>query len=58
MLRLIAAGYTNYEIANRLGLSLRSIEASRARLRQGLGLQSRAELVRFAYDAGLTDPGL
>jgi PAS domain S-box-containing protein len=58
VLRLIAAGYTNYEMANVLGLSLRSIEASRARLRQGLGLRSRAELVRFAYDAGLTDPGL
>ena len=58
VLRLIAAGYTNYEIANLLGLSLRSIEASRARLRKGLGLRSRAELVRFAYESGLTDPDL
>jgi len=45
--RLIAGGYTSAEIANLLGLSLRSVEASRARLRQGLGLRTRAEIVRF-----------
>ncbi len=51
--RMVASGYTNGEIANRLALSLRSIEASRARLRKTLGVRTRAELVRFAHDAGL-----
>jgi PAS domain S-box-containing protein len=55
--RLVATGYTNAEIANLLGLSLRSIEVSRARLRQQLGVRTRAGLVRFARDAGLAEPG-
>ena len=53
VLRLIATGYTNAEIANLLGLSLRSIETSRARIRQHLGLRTRAGLIRFARDAGI-----
>jgi PAS domain S-box-containing protein len=56
VLRLIAGGYTSAEIANLLGLSLRSIETSRCRLRQTLGVTSRAELVRFAHEAGLAGP--
>jgi len=40
-------GYTSAEIANLLGQSLRSIETSRARLRQALDLRTRAEIVRF-----------
>lgn len=56
VLRLIASGYTNAEMANFLGISLRSVEASRARLRRDLGLASRAQLVRFALDAGLGEP--
>jgi two-component system response regulator NreC len=55
--RLIATGYTNAEIANLLGLSLRSIETSRARLRQTLGIRTRAGLVRLALDMGLVEPG-
>lgn len=57
VLRLIASGYTSAEIANLLGLSLRSVETSRARLRQVLGLRTRAGLVRFALAAGLVEPG-
>jgi PAS domain S-box-containing protein len=57
VLRLLAAGHTNTAIANLLGLSLRSIEASRSRLRQQLGLRTRAELVQFAHDAGLHGQG-
>jgi PAS domain S-box-containing protein len=48
--RFVAGGYTNAEIANQLGLSLRSIETSRARLRQTLDLRTRAEIVRFFRD--------
>lgn len=58
VLRLVAAGYTNVEIANLLGSSLRSVESSRARLRRTLGVRTRAELVRYALDNGLTDPRL
>lgn len=56
VLRLVAVGYTNAEIANLLGSSLRSVEASRARLRRLLGVRTRAQLVRYALDNGLTDP--
>jgi PAS domain S-box-containing protein len=55
VLRLLAVGCTNAEVANLLGISLRSVEAARAGVRRTLGLQSRADLVRFAFDAGLTD---
>jgi PAS domain S-box-containing protein len=54
--RLVAGGYTNVEIANVLALSLRSVEGSRARLRSTLGVRTRAELVRFAHEAGFRDP--
>ena len=53
VLRLLAAGHTNSVIANLQTRSLRGVEASRARVRQLLGLQTRAELVQFARDAGL-----
>jgi two-component system response regulator NreC len=52
---LVASGYTNEEIANLLALSLRTIEASRARLRRVLGVRTRAELVRFAHRTSLRD---
>jgi PAS domain S-box-containing protein len=55
--RLVGRGYTNAEIANLLGFSLRTIEASRSRLRRTLGLRTRAELVRFAHDMGIADDG-
>ncbi|HEV7686233.1 MAG TPA: PAS domain-containing protein [Acidimicrobiia bacterium] len=53
--RLLATGYSNAEIANLLGLSVRSIEASRARLRQCLGVSTRAGIVRFAREFGLLE---
>jgi PAS domain S-box-containing protein len=56
VLGLIASGYTSAEIANLFGLSLRSIETSRYRLRRTLGVASRAELVRVAHQAGLAGP--
>ncbi len=56
--RLVAAGHTNVEIAGLLGLSLRSIETSRANLRRRLGLRTRADLVRHARAAGWADDGV
>jgi DNA-binding NarL/FixJ family response regulator len=51
----VALGYTNREIAERLDLSIKSIECYRARVMQKLGFSSRAELVRYAVRCGLLD---
>jgi two-component system response regulator NreC len=53
VLRLLALGHTNAEIAARLHLSVRTVEAHRAHLQQKLSRPSRAELVRYALDRGL-----
>ena len=53
VLRLLALGHTNTEIAAQLHLSVRTIEGHRARLQQKLSRPSRAELVRYALDRGL-----
>ena len=53
MLRLLALGHTNQEIATQLVISVRTAEAHRAHVMKKLGLSSRAELVRYALDRGL-----
>jgi two-component system response regulator NreC len=53
VLRLLALGHTNAEIAVQLHLSVRTVEAHRARLQRKLSRPSRAELVRYALDRGL-----
>jgi two-component system response regulator NreC len=53
VLGLIALGYTNNEVAEKLGLSVRTIESHRVHVQQKLGIQSRAELVRYALDHGM-----
>jgi two-component system, NarL family, response regulator NreC len=53
VLRLLALGHTNSEIAAQLHLSVRTIEGHRAHLQQKLSRPSRAELVRYALDRGL-----
>jgi DNA-binding NarL/FixJ family response regulator len=53
VLRLLAVGFTNPEMAEKLGLSVRTIETHRANVQQKLGLRSRAELARLARDSGL-----
>jgi two-component system response regulator NreC len=55
VLRLIALGHTNNEIAERLYLSVRTVETHRAHIQQKLALSSRAELVRYALDNELID---
>lgn len=49
----IAQGFTNRQVAEELGLSVKSVETYRARVLEKLGLRTRAELVRFAVGAGL-----
>jgi two-component system, NarL family, response regulator NreC len=53
VLRLIALGHTNPEIARNLILSVRTIETHRARLQRKLGAMTRSELVRHALERGL-----
>jgi two-component system, NarL family, response regulator NreC len=50
ILRLIALGHTNTEIAEQLFLSVRTVESHRARVQQKTGLTTRADLVRYALD--------
>jgi two-component system response regulator NreC len=53
VLRLIALGHTNPEIAAKLHLSRRTVETHRARIHRKLGLTTRAELVQFSLRRGL-----
>jgi two-component system response regulator NreC len=50
VLRLIALGHTNAEIAEQLFLSTRTVETHRAHIQQKLGRTARAELVRYALE--------
>jgi two-component system response regulator NreC len=53
VLRLIALGHTNAEIAAELFLSVRTVETHRAHIQQKLRLGSRSELVAYALEHGL-----
>ena len=55
VLRLIALGHTNTEIAHQLYLSVRTVESHRAHIQQKLRLTTRADLVRYALDHDLVD---
>jgi DNA-binding NarL/FixJ family response regulator len=56
VLRLLALGHTNQEIAKMLYISVRTAETHRAHVMQKLRLNTRAELVRYALEHGLTNP--
>ena len=53
VLRLIALGYTNNEIAGELYLSVRTVETHRAHIQQKLAIGKRSDLVRYALERGL-----
>jgi len=53
VLRHLTLGFTNKEVADRLAVSVKSVETYRARLSEKLGLARRADLVRFALENGL-----
>ncbi len=57
VLVLIAQGHTNQAIADRLDLSVKTVESYRARLMNKLGLHNRAELTQLAIEAGLLASG-
>lgn len=55
VLRMVALGHTNNEIAKELYLSVRTVETHRAHIQQKLRLGSRAELVHYALEHGLVE---
>ena len=55
VLRLLALGHTNQEIAQMLYISVRTAETHRAHIMQKLRLETRAELVRYALAQGLLE---
>jgi two-component system response regulator NreC len=55
VLRLIALGHTNAEIAGQLYLSVRTVESHRAHVQQKLRLHTRAELVHYALEHRLVE---
>jgi two-component system response regulator NreC len=55
VLRLLALGHTNQEIAKQLYISVRTAETHRAHIMQKLGLNTRAELVRYALAQGMLE---
>jgi two-component system, NarL family, response regulator NreC len=57
VLRMIALGHTNSEIAQQLYLSVRTVESHRAHIQQKIRRSTRAELVRYALDHKLIEPG-
>jgi DNA-binding NarL/FixJ family response regulator len=52
VLRLAAAGYANKEVSSRLRVGVKTIETYKARAMEKLGLETRAELVRYAIVKG------
>ena len=55
VLRLLALGYTNKQVGQRLHISARTVESHRAHIHAKLGCGSRPELVRFALERGLIE---
>ncbi len=56
VLQLVAEGYTNQQVADRIFVSVKSVETYRARIAQKLSLKSRADFVRFALESGMLTP--
>ena len=55
ILRLIALGHTNAEIAEQLVISVRTVESHRAHIQQKLRVSKRSELVRYALERGMLE---
>ena len=55
ILRLIALGHTNAEIAEKLVISVRTVESHRAHIQQKLRVSKRSELVRYALERGMLE---
>lgn len=53
VLRLLAQGHSNQQVAVQLRVSVKTVETYRSRLREKLGLRERAELYRYAVESGI-----
>lgn len=53
ILRYIALGYTYQEIADKLFISIKTVESHKSRLSEKINMHRRSELVRFALDEGI-----
>lgn len=58
VLKLVAEGYTNQEIADKLVLSIKTVQAHRANVMGKLELHDITQLVRFALRHGMVSPEL
>jgi len=56
VLRLLAQGHSNQQIAAQISVSVKTVETYRTRLSEKLGLKGRAALYRFAVESGILDP--
>jgi len=56
VLRMVAEGMSNKEIAGALGLSVRTVDSHRANLMEKLGIHNVSELVRYAIREGILNP--
>jgi two-component system, NarL family, response regulator NreC len=53
VLKLVAEGFSSREIAEKIFVSVKTVETYRGRFAEKLGLKSRAEIVRYALEIGL-----
>ena len=56
VLKFLAQGFTHQQIADKISVSIKSVETYRTRLTKKLELHTRADIVRYALDAGLLTP--
>lgn len=56
ILQLVAEGYTNHEIADMLGISIKTVKTHRLHLMQKLQLHDRGELIKYAISKGIITP--
>ena len=57
LIRLVASGYRNNQIAEQLGIDASQLEEKRALLAASLNLRSRIDMIRFARANNLIDAG-
>lgn len=55
VLQLLAMGHTNQQVADKLFLSVKTIESYKSRLKAKLGLNSRVDMIKYAMNTGLLD---
>ena len=53
VLQLVAEGHSNQQVAEELGLSVKTVKTHRLHLMQKLDLHDRADLIRYAYQKGI-----